>query len=95
MRNGIFMRAAGTYGPSEPGPVAGQPFLRSRAGPVVRRRAKKVWPSGHRTRPATGLELFFDLFDDAFFQAGDLGLGDTDLPGHFHLGTAVVKPQRQ
>ena len=24
MRNGIFMRAAGTYGPSEPGPVAGQ-----------------------------------------------------------------------
>ena len=24
MRNGIFMRAAGTYGPSEPGSVAGQ-----------------------------------------------------------------------
>ena len=29
---------------------ASAPILRSRAGPVVRRKAKKVWPSGHRTK---------------------------------------------
>ena len=29
---------------------AAAPILRSRAGPVVRRKAKKVWPSGHRTK---------------------------------------------
>ena len=56
------------------GPVAGRPYSLCLGG----RTAFVLLPSAGAQfgRPDTGplLELFFDLFDDALFQAGDLGL---------------------
>ena len=43
----------------------------------------------------TGGKRFAHGGDSAFFQAGDLGLGDAQGAGNFHLGLAGHKPQLQ
>ncbi len=83
-----------------PGPSAWAVILRSRAGTVVRRKAKKVWPSGHRTSgtksarisPARGMEGVSCPF--SFLHI--LLLGSIGGVGFFHnpLGFLLYQERR-
>ncbi len=92
-------RCSGCDKPS-PGPSAWAVILRSRAGPARCRKAKKVWPSGHRTSgtksarisPARGMEGVSCPF--SFLHI--LLLGSIGGVGFFHnpLGFLLYQERR-
>ena len=94
-----WLSCSGCDKPS-PGPSAWAVILRSRAGPARCRKAKKVWPSGHRTSgtksarisPARGMEGVSCPF--SFLHI--LLLGSIGGVGFFHnpLGFLLYQERR-
>ena len=83
MRNGIFMRAAGTYGPSEPGPVAGQAISLFARADTASQGKESMGPASRRSPPCAK--------GGQHGNAMQGGIDSTQLPGRYQVpGVGMV-----